>query len=302
MNILDTEAIIAEHDIRQLTIDIEKSRANFDAMGMRAPLPLGTQVEDVNVDGIPTELLTVSRHPSCAILFLHGGGYVFGSPRSHRPLTSRLAHACNAKVIAIDYRLAPQHRYPAALDDACRAYRWVRSNLTEAKRCFIVGDSSGGGMTLSTMVALRDAGEELPTAGVCISPWSDMTSHVKSMLANARVDPILSARLMWLLGGMALDGQGRARPDASPLYADLQGLPPLLIQAGTREVLLDDAKLLVEKLKASGVSTEFRIWRNMIHVWHLYASVLNEGQLAIEEIGSFLKNQIRLAAENEAIS
>jgi acetyl esterase/lipase len=226
------------------------------------------------------------------LLYLHGGGYVIGSSNTHRDLAGRLSRAAAARVLLIDYRLAPEHPYPAAVEDATVAYRWLLRHGATPASMVIAGDSAGGGLTVAALVALRDAGEALPAAGVCISPWIDLEGIGASMTTRASVDPIVQRQGLVWFANLYLGGASPQTPLAAPLYADLHGLPPLFIHVGTAETLLDDATRLAECARAAGVEVTLEVWEEMIHVWHLFAAMLPEGQQAIERIGEYIRQRI----------
>jgi acetyl esterase/lipase len=223
------------------------------------------------------------------MLYLHGGGYVIGSLTTHRGLAGRLSQAAKARVLLIDYRLAPEHPFPAAVEDATAAYRWLLAHGCTPARLAIAGDSAGGGLTVATLVALRDAGQPLPAAGVCLSPWTDLEGLGESVTSKASADPIVQKEMLLRLASCYLGDADPRTPLAAPLYADLRGLPPLLVQVGTAEILLDDALRLAERAKAAGVAVTLEAWDDMIHVWQLFAPLLPEGQQAIARIGEFVQ-------------
>jgi acetyl esterase/lipase len=223
------------------------------------------------------------------MLYLHGGGYVVGSIATHRGLAGRLSQAAAARVLLVDYRLAPEHPFPAAVDDAAGAYRWLLAQGIEPARLVIAGDSAGGGLTIATLVALRDAGVPLPAAAVCLSPWVDLEGRGDSVTTKAAADPLVHKDMLVQLAAWYLAGADPRTQLAAPLYADLRHLPPLLIQVGTAEILLDDAIRLAEKATAAGVKVTLEPWEDMIHVWQLFAPMLPEGQKAIEGIGVFVR-------------
>jgi monoterpene epsilon-lactone hydrolase len=247
----------------------------------------------VDVAGIPAEwVVAPDADAQCVILYLHGGGYVVGSIATHRGLAGRLSHAAAARVLLIDYRLAPEHPFPAAVEDATAAYRWLLGSGVNPARMVIAGDSAGGGLTVATLVALRDAGEPLPAAGVCQSPWVDLEGIGDSMTTKADVDPMVQRERLVQLAQCYLAGADPQTPLAAPLYADLHGLPPLLVQVGTAETLLDDATRLADRARAAGVEVSLEPWDDMIHVWQLFAPMLPEGQQAIERIGDFIRKHV----------
>jgi acetyl esterase/lipase len=230
------------------------------------------------------------------LLYVHGGGYVIGSPTEYRDMVPRIARASQARAIAVDYRLAPEHPHPAAVEDAVSVYRGLLNQGVQPDQIVVAGDSAGGGLTLATCIAARDRGLPLPAAGVCISPWVDLEGIGASMLANHDRDPLVKKELVLGMAQAYLGGQNPRTPLAAPLYADLRGLPPLLIQVGTSETLLDDARRLAERAKAAGVDTTLEEWPDMIHVWHLFGSFLREAQEASDRIGEFVKERTGQAA------
>jgi epsilon-lactone hydrolase len=227
------------------------------------------------------------------LLYLHGGGYVLCSVSTHRDLISRMARAAGVRALGVDYRLAPEHPFPAAVEDATAAYRWLVSHGTAPGHIAIAGDSAGGGLTLATLVALRDAGDRLPTAAVCLSPWVDLEGTGPSNTSKAEADPFVRKEMIQFMAEQYLGGRDPRTPLAAPLYADLHGLPPLLIQVGTAEILLDDATRIAERAKAAGAEVSLEVWDDMIHVWQLFAPLLPEGQQAIESIGAFIRQHMR---------
>lgn len=270
-------------------LTIQEQRAAFEILP-QAPLDEDVKCEKVDAGGIPGEWISTPESVAeRAILYLHGGGYTIGSINTHRPMISRISRAAGARALAIDYRLAPENPFPAAVEDATAAYRWLISTGVESAGLVIAGDSAGGGLTVATLIALRDAGEPVPAAGVCISPWVDMEALGESMRTKADADPMVTREGILQMAKAYLGDVDARTPLASPVYADLKGLPPLLIQAGTAETLLDDATRLAERAKSAGVDVVLEPWEEMIHVWHAFAAMLPEGQQAIERIGEFVR-------------
>jgi epsilon-lactone hydrolase len=270
--------------------NVAEMRANFaEAMSAFRAAPDVTSTP-VDAGGVPAEWIAP---PGAAegrvLLYLHGGGYVVCSVNTHRDLMARLARAAGGRALGIDYRLAPEHPFPAAVEDATAAYRWLVSRGTDPARIAIAGDSAGGGLTLATLVALRDAGDPLPAAAACLSPWVDLEGVGASMTAKATVDPFVHKEMIQFMAQQYLGDRDPRTPLAAPLYADLRGLPPLLIQVGTAEVLLDDGTRIAERARAAGVEVSLDVWDDMIHVWQLFAPILPEGQQAIERIGAFIR-------------
>ena len=270
-------------------LTLQEQRTAFENMP-RLPLADDVKCEKVDVSGIPGEWISTPESVAeRVILYLHGGGYVIGSVNSHRLMISQISRAAEARALAIDYRLAPENPFPAAVEDAVTGYRWLLSTGVDAAKVAIAGDSAGGGLTVATLVALRDAGELLPAVGVCISPWVDMEALGESMRTKADADPMVTREGILQMAKAYLGDVDARTPLASPVYADLKGLPPLLIQVGSAETLLDDATRLAEKAKSVGVDVVLEPWEEMIHVWHAFAAMLPEGQQAIERIGEFVR-------------
>ncbi len=222
------------------------------------------------------------------ILYLHGGGYVIGSPASHRDMVSAIADAAQARALILDYRLGPEHPFPAAVDDALAAYRGLLQEGYAAQSLFIAGDSAGGGLTIATLLSIKQAGLPLPAAGVCLSPWVDLTLESGTMTSKAADDPLLTSTALRWMRDQYLAGQDPRATLASPLFADLSGLPPLLIQVGSEEVLLDDSRNLNERAQEAGVEVTLEVWDGMMHVWHLMAMMVPEGKQAIQAIGKYI--------------
>ncbi|MBM4255071.1 MAG: alpha/beta hydrolase [Deltaproteobacteria bacterium] len=249
-----------------------------------------TKCTPVSAGGVPAEWIA---GPGAAddrvILYVHGGGYVMGSINTHREVVARLSKASGARGLALEYRLAPEHPFPAPVEDATAAYRWLLSQNIKPSNIVVAGDSAGGGLTVATLLAIRDAKLPLPAAGVCISPWVDMEGTGESMKTRAKADPVVQKEGLLGMAQLYLGGKDPKSPLAAPLHADLKGLPPLLIQVGDAETLLDDSTRLADKAKKAGVKVELEVWPEMPHVWHLFAPFLPEGQQAIEKIGKYVR-------------
>jgi monoterpene epsilon-lactone hydrolase len=278
---------LTEH--RPTERSLATGRAYVDAMlAMAPPLP-EVMAESVVTGGVPAERLTPpGADLSRTLLYLHGGGYALGSARGYRPLASRLARAFGGVTIVLDYRLAPEHPFPAAIDDAVAA---TRALLATSPRLVLGGDSAGAGLVLAAMTTLRDAGEKLPAGAALLSPWVDLEGSGASMTTLAALDPIVTREGMQALAFLYLGARDRKDPLAAPTYAKLAGLPPLLVQVGTREVELDDVTLFADKLRASGVSVELEVWAEMLHVFQMFP-VLSDARRAIDRIAEFLLARI----------
>ena len=272
------------------SLTLAEHRAQYERAERAFPIPTDVTVECVAAPVAPAEWLAPpSARVDVVVLYLHGGGYVIGSPRSHRHLAAAIARAARARALVLDYRLAPEHPFPAALEDAVAAYRWLLAQGIAPARLVVAGDSAGGGLTVATLVALRERGLPLPAAGVSISPWVDLTCSARSYATNAGVDPIVRPAMVAEMACAYLGGADPRTPLASPLFADLSGLPPLLIHVGRDEVLLDDATGLAERAKAAGVAARLEIVPRMVHVWHWFLPMLDEAQTAVDEIGAFVR-------------
>jgi acetyl esterase/lipase len=275
------------------TPDVAEVRARFEKMGdFLGGAPDG-KCEKVDAGGVPAEWVTAPGcDPARAVLYLHGGGYVIGSINTHRRLAYDISAASGARVLVIDYRLAPEHPFPAAVEDATTAWRWLLLQGFATSRLAIAGDSAGGGLTLATLVNLRDQKLGLPACAAAISPWVDLEGVGDSITARAAQDPMVQKDGLLWMAGLYLNGKDAKTPLAAPLHADLKGLPPILVQAGTAETLLDDATRVAEKLHAAGVDVRLAIWPNMLHVFPLFAPILSEGRDGCLEIGSFIRSRI----------
>ena len=272
------------------SLTIAERRAQYERAEKIFPTPPEIKVERVSAPAAPAEWLRPpSAAPGRVVLYLHGGGYVIGSPRSHRHLAAAVAAAAAASALLLDYRLAPEHPYPAAVDDAVAAYRWLLDQGTAPGHVVVAGDSAGGGLTVATLLALREAGVPLPAGGVCISPWVDLSCGGESYRTKAAVDPIVQRAGVDQMARAYLGDTPPRTPLASPLFADLGGLPPLLIHVGSDEVLLDDAVQLADRARAAGVDATLEVWDRMIHVWHWFLPMLDEAKDAIDGIGRFVR-------------
>ncbi len=253
-------------------------------------VPKDVRVESINLDGLPADwLIPADADPKKVILYLHGGGYVTGSIQSYRMMCAMLAKAAGAKVLLPRYRLAPEQPFPAALEDALTAYRWL---LAQGCNVIVAGDSAGGGLSLVTTLALRDANDPLPAAVICLSPWADLTLKGQTHVTQAKAEAVLKTSVLkeWALCYTA--EANLINPLVSPVYADFHGFPPLFIQVGSDEILLDDSRLLAEKASAAGVDVTLKIWAGMWHVWQMLGDFIPENKKAFEEIGQFVRGQL----------
>jgi monoterpene epsilon-lactone hydrolase len=253
----------------------------------------GVKSEPVDIPGIPAEWLIPDNAKSGqALLYLHGGGYIIGSIESYRNMVSQLASAAQCRALIIEYRLAPEDKFPCAVKDALTSYRWLLSQGYDPKNIAIAGDSAGGGLTAVTLVSLRDAGDPLPAAAMLLSPWTDLEGAGESFKTVGWRDPMLNKRIALKMAALYLGDADPRDPLASPIYADLKGLPPLLIHVGTCELLLDDARRLAKRADEDGVSVELDICDGMFHVWQFFSPLVSESKEAIEKLGKFYQNKV----------
>ena len=254
--------------------------------------PVGTQTTVIDGSGVNTVQVEVpqARSDRC-VLYFHGGAYALGTAALLRDFTWRIGAAARACVLYFDYRLAPEHPFPAALEDAVAVYRWLAGRF-DPRRIAFVGDSAGGGLALATLYKLRDEGFALPAAAVAVSPWTDLALTGPSLELNAAADPMLDVAMLPALANDYLGGADPRNHYASPLYGDASGLPPTLIHVGSDEILRDDAVRMADKLRMAGCQVEIEIWTRMPHAWHHFARVLPEGRDAIARIGAFLQQRL----------
>ena len=253
-------------------------------------LPADIKRERVMADGVPCEWLIPDQSSSDQVLlYLHGGGFVYGWTNMHREMVSHLARQMQIRVLVVDYRLAPEHPFPAALDDCTAVYRWLLQQGVAPQNIVMAGDSAGGNLTLTTLIKLRDSGSPLPAAAACLSPATDLT--VRQEMDRLR-DPVLHRRALYAFQAAYVANHNTDDPLLSPVYADLRGLPPLLIHAGEDEVLRDDAIRIAELAQQAGVPVRVEVYPRMWHVWHLYFSILPQAAHALDDIGQFLKSKV----------
>jgi monoterpene epsilon-lactone hydrolase len=271
-----------------------KARAALERESAKAPLPTGVDVTPVDAGGVPGEWVQVQGGAAAgdapAVLYLHGGGFVMGSCASHRALAAHLSKVTGGPVLTIDYRLAPEHPFPAALDDARTAWHWLLASDGMAPgRAVVAGDSAGGGLAAATVLALKADGEPLPAGAVLISPLGDAEPTAETYTSLAQHDPMVSEEdVRTFIGAYRGDADPR-NPLVSPIYGDWAGAPPMLIQVGSAEVLLDDARGLAERARAAGVDVDLQVWERMIHVWHVFCGLIDEADEAVQQAGAFIR-------------
>jgi acetyl esterase/lipase len=273
--------------------DVADSRARYEKMAALLGGAPDAKVAKVDAGGMPSEWVAAPGcDPDRAVLYLHGGGYVIGSLNTHRRLAYDISAACGARVLLIDYRLAPEHPFPAAVDDATTAWRWLLQQGLKPSRLAIAGDSAGGGLTIATLVNLRDQKLPLPACAVAISPWVDLEVVGSSMTSRAAQDPMVQKPGIQFMASLYLNGKDAKSPLAAPLHADVKGLPPVLVQVGSAETLLDDAMRIAEKLHTAGVEVKLSVWPNQVHVFPFFAPILSEGRDGCIEIGTYIRSKV----------
>jgi monoterpene epsilon-lactone hydrolase len=294
MSVQELEAVqgmLRETDLA-LAGPVDQARANFAGMLAGLPDPDGVEFEQTSWAGRTATTTGDPLRADAVLLYLHGGAFAVGSSHDYRSLWGALAHASGATGLAIDYRKAPEAVFPAAVDDAVAAYRSLLDQGVSADRIAVAGDSAGGGLVVSLLVAARDTGLPLPATAVAISPWADLACAADSMTDKADEDLSLDAGELRTLAARYLDGADPRDPLASPVHADLTGLPPLLIQVGTAELLLDDAIHLTGRAAHAGVRVRLDVVPGMPHVWHLFAPMLGEARDATQTAAAWLREHL----------
>jgi acetyl esterase/lipase len=266
---------------------IEQLRAGIEKVAERVASDV--YCEPVMAGGVKAEwIVPPGAEAERVLLYFHGGGYVMGSINTHRAMVARMARAAHARALLIDYRLAPEHPFPAAVEDATAAYRWLLAQGYKPHKIALAGDSAGGGLTLATLLALRDAQTPLPACAAPISPWTDAEATGASVKTKAAKDPMVQEAHLRRYGKLYAGTTDLTHPLISPLRGDYRGIPPLLIQVGEAEIILDDSTRVAERAKQAGVQVDIEVWDEMVHVWHIFAKILPEAQQAIDKIGAYI--------------
>jgi epsilon-lactone hydrolase len=257
-------------------------------------VPKDVQVHPCEIDGIPAEWINpTGAQDNKVVLHLHGGGYVTGGINSHQMMCVLMAQTLKMNILLPEYRLAPEHPFPAALDDSLKVYRWLLAQGHRPDDILLSGDSAGGGLSLALVLSLRDAGEPLPAALLCMSPWTDLAFTGRSYISNAKSEAVLQEDALREWAACYVGKEKTDLPLISPLYADFHGFPPLFIQVGSREILLDDARMLAEKARADGVDVTLNIWEGMWHDWQALGALIPESRQAFEQFGKFILEHTR---------
>ena len=273
---------------------ILKARARIEALAERYILDIDPALETTwgTIAGVPVERIRPTEPTGQVVLYIHGGAFIVCSPRTHRGITRPLARYSGCEVIAVEYRIAPEHRYPAAVNDVLDVYRDLLNTLPAHQIC-LAGDSAGGNLVLALLHAAQEEGLPMPVSAVCLSPWTDLTGGGESIRSNIASDAYLPGERMHELAMLYLDGAYIREPTASPLFGDLTGFPPLLLHVGSTEILLDDSLRLVARARKYGVEAHLRIWPRLPHVFHAFSSHLPVAHIALKEIADFMLGQFR---------
>ena len=287
----EIDAVRALLSAKPRPVGWEERRRRIEEVGSVSPVADDVKLEAVDLDGVGAEWSIVpGSDPSRVLMFFHGGGYCSGSILSHRRMVTEAGRAGALRTLAVGYRLAPEHPFPAAYDDALTAWRRLLSDGYTAKRIAVGGDSAGGGLTLALAGELKRTGEELPGCLWLASPWTDLTMSGATLLSKSAIDPLIHKEYLEELAHAYLpQGVDRKDPRVSPLYADLSGLPPTLIQVGSAETLLDDSTRFAEAAGVEDVSVTLEIWPHMIHAWPMWNARLEPGRRALANAGAFIR-------------
>lgn len=286
-------ALLAESAVTPAST-MEEIRAGVDGLGPLVPRVEGSTTAAIDAGGVVALWVAVADDPSVddgaapVVLHFHGGGYVMASPQTHVGMLSRLAASSGGRALSVDYRLAPEDPFPAAPTDALSTYRWLLDSGIAPGRIVVAGDSAGGGLAVGLLVAARDAGLPQPAGAILMSPWVDLTGSGESVLGNAAIDPILGPLVLqhW---ATLYAGDSLGDPLASPLFADLTGLAPITTQVGEREVLLDDAVRLTDRVIAAGGTASLEVWDEMTHWWQLFTGLVPEADRALDDLGASVR-------------
>lgn len=279
----------ASEEVRDQQLSIAEQRAGYEAVASAYPVADDVVVEPVEASGIPAEWLSSpGADADRVVLYLHGGGYTTGSLATHRDVASRVGRASSTRVLSIAYRLAPEHPYPAALDDAVAAYEWLLAGGQEAKRVALAGDSAGGGLAATVLLALRDRGLPMPGAAALIAPWTDLAPSADTLARRLSRDALMSTDKWGEASGHYVGDADPYDPLISPLYGKLHDLPPVMVQVGTADGLLEDGRAFVEKLQEAGGVAELDVYEGLIHEFQQLVPWAPETSTAMDRLGAFI--------------
>ena len=285
-----SSAYIRRLDVHNL--DVQAIRRRWSRIGHVMMTAIGVRIEADRINGLYVEWLTPKgRMDGKLLLYLHGGGYVVGSCDMYRQFVSHIAHAGQIRTLLPEYRLAPEHRFPAAIDDSVAIYRSLLAMGIKAGDIMIAGDSAGGGLAVATLLALRDAGDPLPAAAVLLSPYLDLTGSGESMRTRAAQDPFFRAEDLPSAADHYCEPHQRRFPLVSPVFADVEGLPPMFIQVGDDEILLSDSERFTDACIAAGIAVELEIWPEMWHMFQMFVGKMPEARHAVNKIGQYIRSR-----------
>lgn len=278
---------------KRAVLPLDERRAMMDRNSEVFPLPTGVEVESIEINGLKADWnVPTGMSGGPVLLYFHGGGYVQGSPLSHRHMTGRLALEANLRVLSVDYAMAPEHVFPAAVNDGLKSYRWLLDQGVPPGQIALAGDSAGGGLAVATMMMARDSDLPLPNCAVLLCPWTDLTCATGSYQTRAAVDPMTTEAGLKAMAEIYLGGADPKEPLASPNFGNLKGLPPLYIQVGNDEVLLDDARHLANRAGEQGVGVRLDVVEDMFHVWQAFYQMLPQADDALIKIGAYLREHL----------
>ena len=286
--------LIIKRPLTASRLDVARVRRSMESRRLLPSfLPRGLRIEPSRDPHLKGEWHTPAAvAPRRTLLYLHGGAFIAGTPRAFRPLAGWIAAHSRARLLTLDYRLAPEHPFPAALDDCVGAVRALYALGVDPQALGIVGDSAGGALALATMLALREAGEPMPAAAALISPLTDLAGTGESLRTNAETESLLSMRHAGQLSRMYAGQTALEHPLVSPLYAELRGLSSLLIHASDSEILFDDSRRLAEKGRAAGIAVEFTVWHDQMHDFHASVPLTPESRLAVKGVGAYFARRV----------
>ncbi|TYR78120.1 alpha/beta hydrolase [Priestia megaterium] len=278
-----------KENLPSYSASVEEIRENVEAMFGQLPVPSDLITEEVDIDGMKGEWQIVpDSEEDRVLLYLHGGGFMYGSIDTHRGESSELGRAAKARTLSINYRLAPEHPFPAPIEDALKAYSWLLDQGYQAKNIIIAGDSAGGNLTVALMMSIRDTKTPLPAGGVIISPWIDLGQTGETYITKEGVDPVNTKEAIKQLADNYLNGVSPNVPYASPIYGDLRGLPPIYVMVGEAEIMLSESLTFVTRAALAGVNIRFSSWPSMFHNWLCCHSFLDEAKAGIISAGAFM--------------
>lgn len=290
--IADLKALLSSTEMHKLPV--ADQRTGYDALASMMPADESVKISAVDANGLSCEWFSNTKSRDDAVLlYLHGGGYVIGSLISHQPLYADLCKACGIKVLAVDYRLAPEHPFPAAIEDALCAYQYLLDEGYQPDKIAIAGDSAGGGLCLALLISIRDRQLPVPSCAALLSPWTDLSLSGDSINTNQALDPVVAKQGLEDMATHYCQTRSRVDPLVSPLFADLHALPPILIHVGSDEILLDDSRRLEQNLKSAGVNVTLKEWAEMVHVFQHFATILDTGKEALTDIGDYISKALQ---------